>query len=160
TGTSVSSRSPVARNQSSIPRTERICSAFVSSPLIVDIAILFPLSVHSAAVRKSSQVLLCSALGCQLHNGRFDNLSCFHEFQDVCIFGANHRRNLPRSGSKSCSRTNAPPFDPTLISTSPDDSSERKASRTEIRLTPNCSARPRSGGSRSPARQRPEKIAS
>ena len=55
--------------------------------------------------------------------------------------------------------TNAPPRAPTLTSIRPIASSERSASRTVTRLTPNCSASSRSGDSRSPALIRPVRIA-
>src|SRR5262249_17388458 len=55
--------------------------------------------------------------------------------------------------------TNAPPRAPTFPSISPIASSERSASRTVTRLTPNCSASSRSGERRSPALSRPVRIA-
>src|SRR5207249_668619 len=75
TGTSVSSRSPVARNQSSIPRTERICSALVSTPLIIDIAILFLPSVHPAPIRKSV-VAECSNFPLDVREMRSHQFTC------------------------------------------------------------------------------------
>jgi len=55
--------------------------------------------------------------------------------------------------------TNAPPRAPTRTSIRPIASSERSASRTVTRLTPNWSASSRSGERRSPALRRPPRIA-
>ena len=60
------------------------------------------------------------------------------------------------SVSTETSRTNAP--SPARISMSPRLCSARRASRTEVRLTMNFSARSRSGGSRSPDLSRPSPI--
>ena len=57
------------------------------------------------------------------------------------------------------SSTNAPPIAPTFTRMSPRASSTRRASRTVIRDTPNCSASSRSDCRRSPARSSPAKIA-